>query len=414
MRPFIATRLLCLSAVIAAALVAGCASVQPTPTPEPVTLRYACTDADNPRYGQLLEEFRQRHPYITVEMAGEQFETADVVMAPILNVSEMIENKHVIALDPYIEGNARFAPDEFIPGSVEMLRHEGRLWGLPATADPLVLFYSKDLFDAAGVPYPEPGWTWDEFLVKAAALTNARGGVYGYTMVDGALDLIAFMYQHGGGLMDSLTNPTRPTFNDPRNAEALDWWLALGLRHRVAPTPDELERSGPSGSPQALVYANKAAMWMGWFGERGGSATATSSSPWPAPWKMRWGVATVPRDARSTTLAMVSGYFISAQSANPDAAWKWIAFLSERAAHRGAPARLELLSSKQYESLAGKEVAELVRGVLEHAQLISPRIVAYGQAFDALGRQLQQVLRGDITAQEALDATQKVAEQAQP
>jgi len=396
---------------LVAALLAGCSLpfLQPTPTPEPVTLRYACIDPQNPRYERLIEQFREQYPHITIEVT-QSFETADLLMAPVLFAGEMIRNKYVIPLDAYVEGDARFAPDAFLPGTVEMLRTEGRLWGLPAAVDPLVLYYSKDLFDAAGAPYPQPGWNWDDFLATAARVTNPMQGVYGYAPMDSLTEMVAFIYQHGGGFLDSLTNPTRPTFDDPRNAEALEWWLNLSQVHGVAPSFEELANMG---SPQVAVYGNKAAMWLGWFGDRGGSSTASGMANWPTAWTMNWGVTTVPRDAASVTIAQVMSYFISAQCQHPDAAWQWIAFLSERAVHQAAPARIALLEGDDYEKVAGQEVVEMVRGVLQNAQMISPSVITYAGAFEVLGRQVQGILQGDTSPADALDMAQKVAEQVQ-
>jgi ABC-type glycerol-3-phosphate transport system substrate-binding protein len=394
--------------LLAAGLLTGCAIMRPTPTPQPVTLRYACTDPQNTRYPRLIEEFREKYPHITIEV-NQSYETADVMMAPILYVTDAIENEYVIALDAYMEGDSLFAADAFMPGTLEMLRSEGRLWGLPAGVDPLVLYYSKDLFDAAGAAYPQTGWNWDDFIARAGAVTNPMAGVYGYVPMDAMTEVVGFIYQHGGGFLDSLTNPTRPTFDDPRNAEAIEWWLALSHTHGVAPTSGELVELG---TPQAAVYTNKVAMWIGWFADRGGSDA--SSSAWPAPWKFRWGAAALPRDAASTALAQVSAYFISAQCKQPDAAWAWIAFLSQRAVHESAPARVSVLEGDDYEKLAGADVAEMVRGLLQGAQMLSPSILRYQGAFEVLSRQMQSIMQGDTTPQDALDMVQKVAEQAQP
>jgi ABC-type glycerol-3-phosphate transport system substrate-binding protein len=402
--------LLCIVVLLGSGL-AGCANIQPTPTPEPVTIRYACVDADNPRYASLIDEFRQLYPHITVDIVGGRMDIADVIMMPLMFMTEEIQNRRVIALDPYIEGDPRFAPDGFLPGTIEMLRDEGRLWGLPAGIDPLAMYYNQDLFDAAGVSYPEPRWTWDDFLFTASALTDPLADVYGYAPANDGLDVIAFLYAQGGGFMDSLTNPTRPTFDNPRNAEALTRWLDIAETHRVTLTPEEMSLRGIS--PQQMVYTDMAGMWISWFSDRGGSA-GSGFGNWPTPWQMPWGVAPVPRGSTSTTIAMVSAYVISAQSAHPDAAWQWIAFLSERAAHEAAPARIEVLASEEYERLVGVDVADTVRGILEDAQLISPRIVAYMSAFEMFGRQIEMALRGTITIDEALEATQKEAERVGP
>jgi multiple sugar transport system substrate-binding protein len=410
MRLSILIRLLCVVALLGVGL-AGCASVQPTPTPEPVTIRYASVDADNPRYASLIEEFRQLYPHISIDMIGGRMDIADVMMMPLMFMIEQIHNRRVIALDPYIEGDPRFAPDSFMPGTIEMLSDEGRLWGLPAGIDPLVMYYNQDLFDAAGVPYPESRWTWDDFLFTASALTDPVADVYGYAPGNDGLDVIAFLYAQGGGFMDSLTNPTRPTFDNPRNAEALTRWLGMVDTYRVTLTPEEMSQRGISG--QQMVYTDMAAMWIGWFSDRGGNASSGFGN-WPTPWQMSWGVAPVPRGTTSTTIAMVSAYAISAQAAHPDAAWQWIAFLSERAAHETAPARIEMLESEEYERLVGADVADMVRGVLEDAQLISPRIVAYMSAFEVFGDQVEMAMRGTITIEEALEASQREAERVRP
>ena len=58
---------------------------------------------------------------------------------------------------------------------------DGKTYGIPARANAVMYLYNKNLFDAAGVPYPRDGWTWEEFLETAARLTSGEGDskVYG-------------------------------------------------------------------------------------------------------------------------------------------------------------------------------------------------------------------------------------------
>ena len=53
------------------------------------------------------------------------------------------------------------------------------VYGLPWIAQPVVLYYNKDIFDEMGVEYPNPDWTWDDFKAAAIALTNEAH--YGFT-----------------------------------------------------------------------------------------------------------------------------------------------------------------------------------------------------------------------------------------
>ncbi len=44
---------------------------------------------------------------------------------------------------------------------------DGTQYGTPYRQDSWVLFYNKDLFDAAGVDYPDGSWTWDDYDAAA-------------------------------------------------------------------------------------------------------------------------------------------------------------------------------------------------------------------------------------------------------
>ncbi len=60
----------------------------------------------------------------------------------------------------------------------------GKLYFFPTNWNNVVVFYNKDLFDAAGIPYPKKSWTWSEFLDAAQKLTkrDASGQVTQYGM----------------------------------------------------------------------------------------------------------------------------------------------------------------------------------------------------------------------------------------
>lgn len=57
----------------------------------------------------------------------------------------------------------------------EGLQIDGKTYGLPYEKTAWVLYYNKDLFDAAGVPYPSDDMTWDEFRELAKKMTSGEG-----------------------------------------------------------------------------------------------------------------------------------------------------------------------------------------------------------------------------------------------
>jgi len=71
--------------------------------------------------------------------------------------------------------------DAFFPTVRAVFEQDGALYALPKDFTPLVMYYNKRLFDAAGVPYPKPGWTWQDYLETAQRLTRDTDG-------DGSVD----------------------------------------------------------------------------------------------------------------------------------------------------------------------------------------------------------------------------------
>jgi ABC-type glycerol-3-phosphate transport system substrate-binding protein len=385
------------------------------PTPEPVTILFAHSGSDA-EYEALVQGFHERHPHITVELRTRRsfpFQQgnpdADVFVSSSFALSELRERGDVLSLDPFIEQDASFDLSDFYPGTVEAFTSEGRVWAIPAGVDMLVMFYNQDLFDQYDVPYPEVGWTWVDFLDKALALRDPEASVFGYAPTDRIYDAVSFIYQHGGRLFDDLQNPTRPTFDDPLTIEALEWYAKLIREYNVAPTQQQLydEDLGGAGSAVVGVYLNKVGLWTGWLSERGGGK---GSETWPGEWKMRWGMAPLPRDAQSATLMSVEGYFVSSQAQHPDACWRWISFLSEQTSHRLTPVRKSLAESAAYEQQVGSDVAAVARASMESAMLPSPRLVEFGGVWGIFWRALDEIIGGRSTPEEAMISAQQEAE----
>jgi multiple sugar transport system substrate-binding protein len=55
----------------------------------------------------------------------------------------------------------------------------GQVRAAPALLDSLAVVCNKKLFRQAGLPLPEPGWRWDDFVATAKALTDTGGGRFG-------------------------------------------------------------------------------------------------------------------------------------------------------------------------------------------------------------------------------------------
>ena len=385
-----------------------------TPTPGPATIAFAHSGFDAEYYEALAQEFNESYPYITIEFVSSDAGDADVFVDSQFGLGELREQDNVLSLDPFIEQDASFDLSAFYPGMVGLFTREGEVWAIPAGMDMLVMFYNQDLFDQYDVPYPEVGWTWDDFLDRALALRDPDAGIFGYAPTDRIVDVLSFIYQHGGRLLDDRQNPIRTTFDDPLTIEALEWYAGLIHAHNVAPTQEQLydKDLGGTGSAVVGVYLNRVGMWIGWLSERGGGRQV--SETWPGEWKMRWGIVPLPRDAQSATLTFVEGYFVSSQARHPDGCWQWISFLSERTPYRLMPARQSLAESAAYGQQVGSDVAAVGRASLESAVVLSPRLVGFGGVWGIFWRALEAIISGSSTPEEAMIGAQQEAERIYP
>lgn len=95
--------------------------------------------------------------------------------------------------------------DEYMEGPMESTMLDGKHYGIPFATNCTALFYNKDMFDAAGIAYPDENTTWDEFHEMAKVLT--KDGVSGFgnaaTNTDeGTFQCLQWIYTAGGSYTD--------------------------------------------------------------------------------------------------------------------------------------------------------------------------------------------------------------------
>jgi multiple sugar transport system substrate-binding protein len=306
----------------------------------------------------------------------------------------------------------------FYPGTVESFSGQGNTWAVPAGVNLEVMYYNQDLFDRYNVPYPENGWTWDDFLNAAVAVNHPEERFFGYAISEDAYnpgygDAWLFIYQHGGRIVDDLQNPTRATFDDPLTVEALAWYASLYHEYGVAPTASQARRSF-GVNEDSFYYGIRhghIGMWIDSLDDRGGLT-------WPgAEWFMNWQMVSLPRDAQAMTYLWVEGYAISAQTAHPQACWQWIDFLSRQMTYRLMPARKSLAESSAYEARVGENVAAVARASMENAIFIyyAGWNHEFGEAIESiLEEAMNKIVKGTATPQEAMDWARREAEKLVP
>ncbi len=165
-------------------------------TGEDVTIKVALWDYSNTAYYKtMIDAFQAKYPNVKVEVVEFTADEYDNVVVTQLSskqdfdvvftkgtpaLSALIKQGHIYALDDLIASDSSFDKSNY-SGLVDQLSLDGHTYALPFRYDNNLIFYNKDLFDAAGVPYPEDGMTMKEYHELAAKLTSGDGNekVYG-------------------------------------------------------------------------------------------------------------------------------------------------------------------------------------------------------------------------------------------
>ena len=102
---------------------------------------------------------------------------------------------------------------------------DGRMYGVPKDKDNVLLIYNKEMFDQAGVSYPDETWTWDD-LTAASQQIYDKTGKYGYMAYnDEQLGYWNFVYQNGGYILDE--NNVYAGYTDPATVDAIKFYVDL-------------------------------------------------------------------------------------------------------------------------------------------------------------------------------------------
>lgn len=374
-------------------------------------------------YRELAKEFQKTHPDIIVEVelphARSGATMKDIAAGadcfswmPRFQESGSLEA--ILNLDPFLEADPSFSTDDFYPSLLEPFIWQGQLWGLPSQAQPEVILYNRDLFDAAGVDYPALDWTTDDFLATAIALTHGEGKEKQYGFIGGPFEypgLMLMLERRGARLIDDSLDPPTMAFTDPSTVEALRWYTDFSREYGVKPVfdtdADELTAAFSTAYMQwsELVYSGRAAMWtilesLELVSDHGG---------------MNVGLATMPAGADGVTGAYqnVSGYFISAHTQAGQACWEWLTFLTgQPEAVWGVPARRSVVQSEAYRRLVGEEQAAVYEASVAGADRApSFHFIAdqpwWGISLFWLALAHEQVVAGKATVEEALAAAQQ-------
>jgi multiple sugar transport system substrate-binding protein len=250
---------------------------------------------------------------IDVRLSGGD-DTDIITVKDIPGYAAMLTRGQVIPLNAYIDASGLDL--SMYSGAAEELTYEGSIYALPFRSDIWILYYNKDIFDAAGIAYPTNDMTWGEFDALARQLTSGSGAdkIYGAhfhvwrstvelgTVQDGLHTVIADDYSFMAPMYDMVTKMQK-------DGIIMDYGeLRAGNIHYSGPFENGQVAMLPMGS---------------WFI---GTLIAAHNA---GDFDYNWGVATYPHPdgvAAGTTAGTLTSLAINAKSDNKDAAWNFIQF----------------------------------------------------------------------------------------
>lgn len=274
--------------------------------------------------------------------------------------------------------------------------------GFPAIVDNISLIYNTQLFDEAGLEYPNEDWSWDDFRAAAKALTDPSKNQYGYAYsVSGSEDTTwqfwPHLWQNGGAILSD--DGTEAQFNSQAGVDALTLLRDMAIDDKS-------------------IYLDQTDVKYGELFAAGSIAMITSG-----PWQLYdlntagtpYGVTILPgTDGDHQT---VSGPDIWALFDHKDKNreyWayelmKWVTSAEQderwNVAIGNLPLRTGELDSAAFaEQVANYPFLDVMAANGENAKQARPTVPGYTGLSEAIGSAISHVMQGDGDPQEALDA----------
>jgi multiple sugar transport system substrate-binding protein len=265
-------------------------------------------------------------------------------------------------------GHSAANTDDYYDSSFVPFTHDGKVYGLPWLQQPVMMYVNKDMFDAAGVAYPNESWTWDDFIDAATKLTKDASGKHageagfdadnvvqwGFTL-NGWPPVQLFIWQNGGEVITE--DFSESPIDRPEAVEAFKFYAELV--------------NGPLTPPQQIIrdrgfdtmFRNKqVAMFMGGaaddldFNVENVQAFMVPGGP----------------NGTKATFADILGMGINAKTKEPDAAFAALLDLSDAIHHwKIMPPRKSLADLATLQEMHPKK-AHSLENIIESMQYAKP------------------------------------------
>jgi multiple sugar transport system substrate-binding protein len=323
--------------VIAAIALSACGGKPPTQAPAaggaPVELTFMMWGAPEELavWNEIVKDFQSQKPNITVKVEVSDWEAYWEKLKTMLAASTPpdlfamdaplyldYQSRGVLKnLQPYLDKYPDMLNGVY-PQTLEAYKLADGYYGLPRDFQTIVLFYNKDMFDAAKVAYPTADWTYQDLREAARKLTlditgDGKIEQYGFYSDLWDMELIwsEAIWAYGGDILSA--DHSKTLIGEPQARQA--WQVFHDMMFQDKSMPDTTTAAQFGGDPFMA-----------------GAAAMTTIGHWAVPGynavNFKWDVAPMPKGPAGAATSVNSAGFVVAQgSKHPDEAFEFIRFV---------------------------------------------------------------------------------------
>ncbi len=331
----------------------------------------------------------------------------DVVHLDASYASIFIDNHVLRDLTPMMQQDPTFDLDDYFPNVVAIARRNDANFAVPLDFTPMVMYYNKRLFDDADLPYPRNGWTWDEFLETAKALTIADDDPtrpprqFGFKFFNWMPSWVLWIWANDGDVLGPDGKRASGYLDGPNTLEAVRFLQDLMETHHAAPTLQESATAGVD-----LFRAERAAMDM-----QGHWMLLDYRAE-----ELDVGIVSIPVGrGKRTTVVYETGLAMSSSCQHPELAWKYIKYMTSRGVQirRVASGIAISANRKAAAHYADNPIEQQFLDEVEYARVpTGARVERYSLIESLCEEMMRDILSSGVDAETALRETAKLVDAA--
>lgn len=322
-----------------------------------------------------------------------------------------LAQRYLYNLKPLMDADSVLDQKDFYPQAFQSVTRGQHTYMLPHTLKIALLSYNKDLWLQRGLPAPTANWGWREMLASLQQIAQTQNQtVHTYGLIDGGSGFSFFIDELGAAGVDLFSRPLdQLRLDQPEMVGPLEH-VADFIKQGVIYDPYLASVAGSQAEDlQTLVLEQRAGLWPADLLLTGSTQTAPTFSVGTLPFPTH----SIPYDRRS-----IEGYIMSRGTQHPDAAWRWLSFLSRQYVAfpwqqpnnaMRLPARTSLAIQSGYWSQLDTETTTAVNTVIARPV---PAVAYNASLFEPLSAAIESVVSGKKSAAQALqDAQASLQEQ---